>query len=90
MNRENLIKHIQKRYRTKPEYLWKNFPQYAAFHHADNQKWFALLMAVSGDKLGLTEVATVDIVNLKAHPAVIGSLRKIPGVYPAYHMNKEH
>jgi predicted DNA-binding protein (MmcQ/YjbR family) len=28
--------------------------------------------------------------NIKARPELIGSLRQLPGVYPAYHMNKEH
>ncbi|WP_318256315.1 MmcQ/YjbR family DNA-binding protein [Rodentibacter caecimuris] len=32
----------------------------------------------------------ISVINVKAKPEAIGSLRLIKGVYPAYHMNKEH
>lgn len=33
--------------------------------------------------------ATLDVVNVKCDPIMIGSLRSEPGFFPAYHMNKE-
>lgn len=32
----------------------------------------------------------VDFINLKNDPDLITSLRREPGILPAYHMNKEH
>ncbi len=59
------------------------------FRHEQNRKWFALLMSIPGSKLGIPGDQTVDILNLKCDPLLTGSLRREPGFYPAYHMNKE-
>ena len=45
-------------------------------------------MTVPKEKLGLKEEGTLDIINVKCDPLLLGSLRAEPGVYPAYHMNK--
>lgn len=45
-------------------------------------------MNVPKDKLGLSEDGSLDILNVKCDPVLIGSLRKEPGIYPAYHMSK--
>lgn len=47
-------------------------------------------MNVLGEKLGQTESKKVDILNIKVKLELLGSLRQMDGVYPAYHMNKEH
>ena len=31
----------------------------------------------------------IDVMNLKCDPILIGSLRGEPGIFPAYHMNKD-
>ena len=49
--REEVFGYIQKKYKAKPEYLWEKFPEYAIFRHADNQKWFGLVMNISHDKI---------------------------------------
>ena len=41
------------------------------------------------DKLGLRGTEPLDVVNFKCDPILIGSLRGEPGIFPAYHMNKE-
>lgn len=58
------------------------------FRHANNRKWFALMMEVPRDKLGLAGAEKLDIVNFKCDPILIASLRGEPGIFPAYHMNK--
>lgn len=60
------------------------------FRHPGNRKWFALMMEVPGEKLGLPERGMLDILNLKCDPVLIASLRGAPGLLPAYHMNKEN
>lgn len=47
-------------------------------------------MNVSGSKLGIKDDKEIDILDIKARPEHIGSLRKKEGILPAYHMNKEH
>lgn len=90
MNTTTLLEKISERYHAQPEYLWKNFPDYAVFRHQDNRKWFTILMVVEGTKIGLQQTEKIPMFSVKAKPEEIGSLRMLKGVYPAYHMNKEH
>lgn len=46
----------------------------AAFRHSGNRKWFAIIMSVTEDRLGLKGDGILDIVNFKCEQALIGSL----------------
>ena len=89
MNREELEAYIRNHYATLPDYPWADTPRAAVFRHAGNRKWFALVMEVPRDKLGLAGTEKLDIVNFKCDPILISSLRGETGIFPAYHMNKE-
>ena len=88
MNREELEAYILNQYSAQPDYPWADTPRAAVFRHAGNRKWFALLMEVPRDKLGLEGTEKLDIVNFKCDPVMIASLRGETGIFPAYHMNK--
>ena len=88
MNREELEAYILNHYSTEPDYPWADTPRAAVFRHTGNRKWFALVMDVPRDKLGLAGTETLDIVNFKCDPILIASLRGETGIFPAYHMNK--
>ena len=88
MNREELEAYIRNHYATLPDYPWADTPRAAVFRHAGNRKWFALLMEVPREKLGLPGTEKLDIVNFKCDPILISSLRGETGIFPAYHMNK--
>ena len=88
MNREELEAYILNHYSTEPDYPWADTPRAAVFRHAGNRKWFALMMEVPRDKLGLSGTEQLDIVNFKCDPILISSLHGEPGIFPAYHMNK--
>lgn len=75
---------------TLPDYPFDEDFETAVLRHADNHKWFALLMKVSRRKFGFDSDETVDAVNLKLPVEMFGSFGKADGVYPAYHMNKLH
>ena len=51
--REEIYRYMKKKYKAEPEFLWKRFPDYAVFRHQDNRKWFAIIMDVPAEKLGL-------------------------------------
>ena len=55
--------------------------------HSVSRKWFALVMHIPRDRLEPGGEGTVDVVNLKNSPLMMGSLTQEPGIYPAYHMN---
>ena len=87
---KELIKHIEKKYKAKPEYLWKSYPEYAVFRHSDNNKWFALVATVERKKLGLSGDEDIDVINLKVDdPMYRDMLIREDGIMPAYHMNKQ-
>lgn len=90
MNKEELIRYIAEAYSTEAEYPWEDSPNNIVFRHYSNKKWFALIMKIPKEKLGLREDGMIDVVNLKCDPILIGNLRNEKGIFPAYHMNKTH
>ena len=88
--REEIENYINKNYDVLQEYPWKDTPNYTTFKHKNNKKWFALIMDVTFEKLKIDKDGSVDIINLKNIPEIVGTLRKEKGILPAYHMNKEH
>ncbi len=87
--REQLFAYIKEKYKASPEYLWRRYPGYAVFRHSDNQKWFAIVMDVPGNKLGLKTEEIVDIVNVKiADPFLADILTQQEGFFRGYHIRK--
>lgn len=70
------------------DHPWMDDPDSTVFRHRGNKKWFALVMNIPQSRLGMAGEERIDVVNLKADPILIGSLRGEKGIYPAYHMNK--
>ena len=88
MTRKDVEKHMLETYGCVPEYPWFKYPGYAVYRHSENKKWFAVVMDLPKRKFGINEDETVDVMNLKCDPLIIGSLLLEKGFYPAYHMNK--
>ncbi len=88
MNRKQLIQFIKEEYGKEEEYLWAKYPNYAVFRHSVNRKWFAVVMDVPKNKLGLAGDEIIDLLVVKCSNLLIGSLIQKRGFYPAYHMNK--
>lgn len=88
MNKTDLVKYIFEIYSVDAEFPWAQYPDYMVFRHSSNRKWFAVIMNVPKEKLGLSGTETLDILNMKCDPIAVGSFRLEPGIYPAYHMNK--
>ena len=88
LQREHITKHLRDVYETEPEHLWAQYPTYSVFRHPLSRKWYALIMDVPGNRLGLEEDEPVFVLDLKCSPLMIGSLLSEKGFLPAYHMNK--
>ena len=88
MNRRQLKQYILETYRCEADHPWMKYPNNEVFRHSNKRKWFALIMDVPREKLGLSGTELLDVVNLKCDPILIGSLRREVGIFPAYHMNK--
>ncbi len=88
--RERIIAFLQQQYGAAPEYLWASSPQSAVFRHPQSRKWYAVLMEVRREKLGVPGDGALQVLDLKCDPLMTGSLLLEKGFFPAYHMNKAH
>ena len=55
----------------------------------DKGKWYALMMQVPLQKLGVASQANALILNVKIHPEDKERLIETDGIFEAYHMNKK-
>ena len=81
---------IKARYGAEPEYLWADYPDAFVFRHAENRKWFGVVMEVERSKLGLSGPGRVWLLDVKTGPLLGGSYLGQPGIVRAWHMNKTH
>lgn len=96
MDRKDVFDYVKRTYHIEPVYLFKSSPEAAVLRHKPGkngkapQKWFAIVMRVSGARVGLGTEDEVDVLNVKADPELVAFLQAQDGFCPAYHMNKEH
>lgn len=90
LQRERITQYIQDAYGTGAEYLWADSPDSAVFRHPASRKWYAIMMRVRPESLGLTGEQPLDVMNVKCSAIMTGSLLLENGFLPAYHMNKSH
>lgn len=88
--RNKIFKYVKEKFGTEPEYLWAKFPNYAVLRNPSSSKWYAIIMDIKKQTLGLKGEEFVDILNVKCDPLMIGSLLDTEGYLPAYHMNKNN
>lgn len=103
MNAEEVKSFIERNFeQVKKDRPWRSDPEFTVFRHKNNRKWFALVFfAKKRQLLKLKPKDTklkkeddpevrIDIINVKVDPEMISDLVKIPGILPAYHMNRRH
>lgn len=86
----NLHAYIEETYGVAGEYPFTKDVTTCVFRHQSNRKWFAVIMEIPGEKLGLSGGGAVQVVNVKCDTRLIGSFRLEKGIFPAYHMSKAH
>ena len=90
MTKQEFLEYCLNTHGTSPDYPFDEDFETAVLRHADNRKWYALVMHVSRRKFGFESDEVIDVVNLKLPTEMFGSFGAADGVYPAYHMNKLH
>ena len=88
--RERIMRYMQDTYGTEAEHLWADSPDSAVFRHPASRKWYAIIMGVLPERLGLSGEQVLYVMNVKCSTIMIGSLLSTKGFLPAYHMNKNH
>ena len=86
----NLHTYIEENYGATGEALFAKYPGFRVFRHSGNRKWFAVIMEIPREKLGLPGSGDIRVVNVKCDTRLIGSFRQEQGIFPAYHMSKAH
>jgi len=90
MTKQTFLTHYLNTYGTSPDYPFDEDFETAVLRHANNRKWYAIVMRVSRRKFVFDSDEVIDVVNLKLPIEMFGSFGASDGVYPAYHMNKLH
>ena len=90
MTKQEFLEYCLNTYGTSLDYPFDEDFETAVLRHADNRKWYAIVMRVSRRKFGFDSDEVIDVVNLKLPIEMFGSFGASDGVYPAYHMNKLH
>lgn len=88
MTKQQIREYCLNTYGTTPDYPFDEDFETAVLRHADNKKWYAIVMKVSRRKFSFESDEVIDVVNLKLPTEMFGSFGAVDGVYPAYHMNK--
>ena len=86
--RDEVLRRAADVYGVQPDFPWDSTPDAAVLRHPHSRKWFALLMRVSYQTVGIRKKGQTDILNIKCDPLMLGSLLRQEGLLPAYHMSK--
>lgn len=89
MTKQELETYISEKYQIIPVHLFQRDPYSCVFQHSNEHKWFAVLMRVSYQSLGISKCGEVDILTVRCDTANISSMYKQDGVVPAYYMDKD-
>lgn len=81
---KNIVSFAESEWGESPQFLWRQFPDYAVLRRKDTEKWYALVARLPADKIGGNKNETVEIVNLRRTNGMDGAK-----FLPAYHMNKK-
>lgn len=87
---KQIIKYVKEKYNDELEFLWIKFPKNAIFRHKENKKWYAILVALEENKLGIGGDKIVDIIVLKNKQENIINLIDNEKYFAGYHMNKRN
>ena len=85
-----LLEFALKTYGDEPEFLWERTPDCAVLRRKDTRKWYAIIMTVPKNRLGIDSDEKVEIVNMQTKPEDMENLLAQSGIYPGWHMNKKH
>lgn len=86
--RKDVLTFVDEQYGVEPEFPFADDDYTAVFRHPASEKWFGIMMGVRSEKVGLPAGKTVDVLNVKLPPDLVGFPLAEEGILPAYHMNK--
>ena len=89
IGRDEIFKYVKKKYNVEEDYPLPTAPTFPVMRHQDTRKWFAIIMDVSKEKLGLTGQQRVDVINVKlSDPLLVDVVTRQDGYFKGYHFNR--
>lgn len=85
-----IIGYMKEKYQDELEFLWPSSPNNAICRRKDNKKWYAAVLTVAENKLGLKGEREIEIIDLRTNPATIEADIDGAKIFSGYHMNKKH
>lgn len=86
---KKIIKYIQNKYNDSLEFLWEKYDDNAVIRNNINNKWYALIMKVSEDKLGINSNKKQEVLNILYDKEDIKNIVDNKSIFFGYHMNKK-
>ncbi|MBD5454984.1 MAG: hypothetical protein HDR23_00635 [Lachnospiraceae bacterium] len=86
---KELIEYVRNKYHDELEFLWAKSPNNAVWRRKDTGKWYAVVLTVSKEKLGLPENEIVEIIDLRLQPELMEKIVDNERYFPGWHMNKK-
>ena len=87
--RYEVNEYIKTKYNAEPEFLWSKFPNYAVYRHAENRKWFGIIMDVKKSRLGNFDDTVADILNVKLSSDMeVAFFMQQDGIFKGYHISR--
>lgn len=86
---KEVIDYIKEKYNDELEFLWEKFDDNAIWRNKSNSKWYALLIKISKDKLGIDSEDIVEAIDIRYQKGKTNEVIDHKTVFPGYHMNKD-
>ncbi len=84
-----VISYIKEKYNDDFEFLWEKYDDSAIVRNKDNNKWYAAILTVAENKLGIDSDRIVEVIDLRYQKEKIEDIIDNYRVFPGYHMNKK-
>lgn len=85
-----ILKFAKSEFGDEPEYLWEKYPNYAVLRKQSTKKWYAALMTIPKNKLGLNGNEMTEIIDLRFDETELPLKIDGKSFFAGYHMNKKH
>lgn len=86
-----LLEYVKTNHDTEPEFLWARTPDCAVLRNNYSRKWYGIIMVIPASKIGIKSDEKIEIINVRfCRGEALDFAGNVPGVYPAWHMNKKN
>lgn len=86
---KEIIKYVKEKYNDDLEFLWEKFDNNAIWRNKKNNKWYAALLIIQENKIGIESDKIIEIIDLRCQKDQINDFIDNIKVFPGYHMNKK-